>query len=154
MAPLLVLLGVFGATIAWLRLRRGRWLLAPAGRAAAAAMFVFTGVSHFPLAESMAAMVPPAVPAPLLVVYATGVLEILGGIGLLVPRTRRAAAWCLALFLVAVFPANVYAALNRVGLGGHADGPGYLWLRAPLQVFFLAWVVGFGLVADRPRKGE
>lgn len=148
MAPLLVLIVSFALASPALRLRHGRWSLAIAGRFAAAAMFVFTGVSHFIFPDAMAEMVPPLFPAPRLWIAATGVAEIAGGIGLLFERTRRVSAWALAVFLVAVFPANVYAALERVGMGGHRQGPGYLWFRAPLQVAFLAWVVYFGLVRE------
>lgn len=56
------------------------------------------------------AMVPPRLPRPELIVAATGVLETAGAIGLLVPATHHLAALCLALLLVAVFPANVHAA--------------------------------------------
>lgn len=96
----------------------------------------------------MAEMVPPVFPAPEAWVLITGVAEILGGLGLLFPRTQRISARCLAAFLVGVFPANVYAAIHQVGLGGHQEGTAYLWIRVPLQVFFLAWVVYFGIVGS------
>jgi uncharacterized membrane protein len=86
-------------------------------------------------------------------VYLTGVLEIAGAVGLLVERTRRAAAWGLVLILLALFPANVYAALEGVGMGRHVEGASYLWLRAPLQAIFLAWVAWFGLVVERRCRG-
>jgi len=77
-----------------------------------AAMFVMTGVAHFvqPLRGAMIAIVPPRLPAPALLVTATGVLELLGAVGLLLPATRVAAAICLLLLMLAMFPANVYAA--------------------------------------------
>jgi uncharacterized membrane protein len=76
-----------------------------------AAMFVVTGVAHFvnPLRRDMIAIVPPRLPAPGLLVTITGVLELLGGVGLLYPPTRVAAAGCLFLLMVVMFPANVYA---------------------------------------------
>ncbi len=76
-----------------------------------AAMFVLTGVAHFvnPLRRDMIAIVPPPLPGPALVTL-TGVLELLGAVGLLYPPTRAAAAVCLALLMLAMFPANVYAA--------------------------------------------
>ena len=145
MAPLVVLIVVFGVASLVLRSTRGRWSHGMAGRVAAAVMFVFTGTSHFIFAGEMAEMVPPFFPAANLWVLFTGVAEILGGVGLLFARTSRLSAWCLVLFLVGVFPANVYAAVNQVGMGGHREGLGYLWFRAPLQVVFLAWVVYFGI---------
>jgi uncharacterized membrane protein len=77
-----------------------------------AAMFVLTGVAHFvpPLRGSLIEIVPPRLPAPGLLVSFTGVLELLGALGLLVPATRIAAAVCLVLLMLAMFPANIYAA--------------------------------------------
>jgi uncharacterized membrane protein len=77
-----------------------------------AAMFVLTGIAHFapPLRAALIAIVPPQLPAPGLLVTLTGVLELLGAAGLLVPTTRVAAAVCLLLLMLAMFPANIYAA--------------------------------------------
>jgi uncharacterized membrane protein len=77
-----------------------------------AAMFVVTGAAHFvnPLRRDMIAIVPPRLPAPGLLVTITGVLELLGAVGLLYPPTRVAAAVSLLLLMLAMFPANVYAA--------------------------------------------
>jgi uncharacterized membrane protein len=77
-----------------------------------AAMFVLTGVAHFtpPLRAALIAIVPPQLPAPGLLVTVTGVLEFVGAVGLLVPTTRVAAALCLLLLMLAMFPANIYAA--------------------------------------------
>lgn len=61
----------------------------------------------------LVAMVPPRLPRPELVIAATGVLEVVGAIGLLLPPTHHLAALCLALLLVAVFPANVHAARSN-----------------------------------------
>jgi uncharacterized membrane protein len=76
-----------------------------------AAMFVLTGISHFapPLRGDLIAIVPPRLPAPGLLVTITGVLELLGAAGLLVPTTRFAAAVCLLALMLAMFPANIYA---------------------------------------------
>jgi uncharacterized membrane protein len=76
-----------------------------------AAMFAMTGVAHFvqPLRGDMIAIVPPRLPAAALLVAVTGVLELLGVIGLLIPVTRVAAAGCLFLLMLVMFPANVYA---------------------------------------------
>jgi uncharacterized membrane protein len=77
-----------------------------------AVMFVMTGVAHFTpsMRRDMIAIVPPALPAPALLVTVTGALELLGAAGLLYPPTRVAAAFCLFLLMLAMFPANVYAA--------------------------------------------
>jgi len=147
MAPLVILIVTFGVASMMLRLVRGHWSIDLAGLVATAVLFVFTGVSHFVFPASMAEMVPPIFPAPRLWVFLTGMAEIAGSLGLLFPKTRPLAAWSLAVFLVAVFPANVFAAVNQVGMGGHVEGPGYLWFRAPLQLILLAWVVYFGILS-------
>ncbi len=146
MIPILaLLLGTLSVVVVVQRLRgRGEGAVARGGLVALALLFVFTGVSHFFLTEGMAQMVPPPFP-PVVTVWATGVLEILGGVGLLIPRFSKLAAWCLFALLVAVFPANIYAAVNHTGLGGHVDGPAYLWQRGPLQVILLVWTWMFGI---------
>ncbi|BDB45140.1 MULTISPECIES: DoxX family protein [Mycobacterium] len=77
-----------------------------------AVMFVVTGVAHFvpPLRRDLIAIVPTRLPAPVLLVTVTGVLELLGAAGLLLPATRVIAAVCLLLLMLAMFPANIYAA--------------------------------------------
>jgi uncharacterized membrane protein len=111
-------------------------------RVALALMFLFTASAHFTrMREDLIRMVPPSIPNPRAVVFATGVLEIVGAIGLLVPATRRLAAWCLALMLLALFPANVSAARRRLTLRGKPVTP--LAIRLPIQLLFLAvtfWV--------------
>ncbi len=98
-------------------------------------MFIFTATSHFSsLGHEMAAMIPPPLTGALWVIYVTGVLEFAGAIGLLTTRWRRPAAWGLLALLVAMFPANVYAALTGVSLGGNP--PSALWYRTPLQLFW------------------
>jgi uncharacterized membrane protein len=113
MAPLITLLvGTIAARIAgWAGVDYvGTWTKAVA--VGLAAMFVLTGVAHFapPLRAALIAIVPPQLPAPGLLVSLTGVLEFLGAVGLLVPTTRVAAAVCLLLLMLAMFPANIYAA--------------------------------------------
>jgi len=111
-------------------------------RIALALVFVGMGTLHFVPgpARGMAAMVPPAVrvvSARALVAF-TGVCELAGGIGLLVPATRVAAAICLVVFLVAVFPANAYAAGKTERFGVFATP---LVPRAILQVVLIALCV-------------
>ena len=112
MAPLITLLvGSIVARIAgWAGVDYvGTWTKAVA--VGLAAMFVLTGVAHFapPLRAALIAIVPPQLPAPGLLVTVTGVLEFLGAVGLLTPTTRVAAAVCLLLLMLAMFPANAYA---------------------------------------------
>ena len=116
-----------------------RWFVGwrDAARIGLAVLFLFTAASHFStLKHELAAMIPPPLTGALWMIYLTGLLEAMGALGLLMPRFRRAAAWGLLVLLVGLFPANVYAALNGLTLGGSAVTP--LWLRAPLQVFWIA----------------
>ncbi len=100
-------------------------------------LFVGAGALHFIRPGIYLRIMPPALPAPLLLVYLSGLFEILGGLGLLWPRTRQLAGWGLLALLVAVFPANVYMAQAHQELGV----PGWLaWGRLPLQLPLLAWV--------------
>jgi uncharacterized membrane protein len=99
-------------------------------------MFAFTASAHFaPIGRDLVAMVPDVFPYPSLIVYATGVLEILGAVGLLIPRTRGLAGLCLLVLLVAMFPAKVNAAVQEVGIGGRPPTP--LALRLAIQLFFI-----------------
>ena len=101
------------------------------------AMFLFTAGSHFSgLKYDLAAMIPPPLTGALWVIYLTGVLEAAGAIGLLIPSLRRAAAWGLIALLTAMFPANVYAAMSGLTLGGNPATP--LLFRTPLQVLWIA----------------
>jgi uncharacterized membrane protein len=113
MAPLITLLAgsIAARIVGWLGVDYvDTWVKAIA--VGLAAMFVLTGVAHFvpPLRDNLIAIVPPQLPGPALLVSITGVLEFLGAVGLLVPVTRVAAAVCLLLLMLAMFPANIYAA--------------------------------------------
>lgn len=141
---LLVLLVLFRATV-FLGIR---WFstLQDAAVPSLAVMFLFTGVTHFTNVKlDYLAMIPPPLPREIWLIHLTGVLEIAGALGLLVPPTRRMAALGLALLLFAMFPANLYAAVNEIPFRGrHATT---LWLRVPVQVVFvslLVWVSGLG----------
>lgn len=105
-------------------------------------LFVFTGIGHFAQTQVMALMLPAWMPARVPLVWLTGLVEFVIALGFFMPRTRRIAGWTAAVVLVAFFPANIHAALNHVPMGGHAWGPQYLLLRAPVQVVILAWRCG------------
>lgn len=117
-----------------------------------ALLFFFTGLGHFVNPEPMAAMLPPSIPSRIEIIYATGLLEWAGAAGLLVQRTSRVAGICLLIFLIAVFPANVFAALNRVAMGGHEAGPLYLLVRAPFQLALIWWTYRFAVRTPDVRR--
>jgi uncharacterized membrane protein len=110
---------------------------------ALAAMFIFTGVSHFhPLTRrDLIRMVPPTLPRPALLVTITGVLEFIGAAGLLLPSAAAAAAYGLIALLVAMFPANLHAGRAGLVIAGRRATP-IVW-RAALQLFWIGalwWV--------------
>ena len=106
-----------------------RWLLT--------IVMVGAGANHFINPAPYVAMMPGALPAPLALVYISGVAEILGGLGLILPATRKLAAWGLIALFVAVFPANVNMAVNSERF--RRFPPALLWLRLPLQALLIAW---------------
>lgn len=99
-------------------------------------LFFCAGLTHFTQARhDFAKMIPPAVPQKMFVVYLTGVLEIIGGVALQIPFLRRAAALALILFLIAVFPANYYAARSGIRFLGKYHLP--VLERGLIQVVFI-----------------
>ncbi|GAA4190867.1 hypothetical protein GCM10022288_20840 [Gryllotalpicola kribbensis] len=113
----------------------GSWSAALA--AGLAAMFFLTAFSHWarPRRDGLIAIVPPWIPAPRQIVTVTGILEAAGALGVLVPATRFAAASCLAVLLILMFPANVRAAR---GVDHPAAPSTPLPLRTMLQVVFVS----------------
>jgi uncharacterized membrane protein len=90
------------------------------------------------------AIVPDWLPEHRKLVYASGVAEMLGGAGVLHPRTRRPAALWSVLTLVAVFPANLHMALNPERYRKLPGGRPALWARLPVQLLFVAWALAAG----------
>lgn len=84
---------------------------------------------------------PPWIPWHLAMVYLSGAAEIAGGIGLLIPGLRRAAAWGLVALLIAVFPANIYMAVDHIQVTAHPMPAALLWGRLPLQAVLIWWVL-------------
>ncbi len=154
MAPLIVLIGVVllarllgYAGVAPLR----DW--AACTRLGLAVMLCFTAAAHFnSMRADMIAMVPPSVPNPGLMVTFTGVCEILGAVGLLVPRARRIATAALIVFMLAVLPANIHAARTGVTLRGATATP--IVPRVALQGLFIALLWWSGLAVPRRRSRE
>lgn len=101
--------------------------------------FVVAGLNHFIDPATYIAMMPAELPAHELLVSISGIAEIAGGLGLILPATRRLAAWGLIALLVAVFPANLNMALNHLPLAGRELPSWALWARLPLQLVLIAW---------------
>jgi uncharacterized membrane protein len=118
-------------------------------RAVAAAAMVAVGVTHFVRPDGFVRIVPKFLPEPLALVYVSGVFEILGGLGLLVPRTRKLAGIGLIALYVAVFPANINMAMHDIQPFGFAVSPAAQWLRLPFQALFI-WIAWWCSRDDRP----
>lgn len=142
MKPLIVLLGAFALALLLIKVAKGCFNFALAGCIAMSAMLTFTAVAHFTFTRGMALMVPGFIPAKTPVIYATGIMEFVAAIGLLIPSVRVLTAWLLVVFFVLILPANISAAIRRIDYQkGSSDGsgPSYLWFRVPLQLLFIAW---------------
>ena len=114
---------------------------------------VAIGVLHFATPQPFVSIVPSFLPAPLVLVLVSGLFEVLGGVGLLVPRpqVRRAASFGLVALYLSVFPANVNMALHpELGQGLPLWS---LWARLPFQVLFIAWALWVGRAPKDPGSG-
>ena len=112
-------------------------------RAAATALlgafFIVAGANHFVHPSVYQRIVPPSLPAPALLVAISGAAEILGGIGVLLPATRKLAGAGLIVLLVAVFPANAYMA-QHAQLYRDIASAAILDIRLPFQAVLIGWV--------------
>ena len=110
------------------------------------------GVLHFVDPAPFERIVPPAFGDAKTLVYVSGFFEVLGGAGLLLPATRRAAAWGLIALYIAVFPANLYMAWNGIQLHPTNPMPTWMaWARLPFQLVFIGWAYLFAR-ADKPNR--
>ncbi len=108
------------------------------GRGLLGAVFVVAGVLHFVATPVYMKIVPGWMPSPRMIVLVSGAFEVLGGVGVLVPSTRRFAAWGLVALLVAVMPANVQMALDHA-TKWRGIPEWLLWARLPLQAPLIWW---------------
>ncbi len=112
-----------------------RWLLT--------IIMVGAGANHFYNPAPYLGMMPEVLPAHDFLVYFSGIAEIAGGLGLILPATRKLAAWGLILLFLAVFPANINMAVNDLPLGNDPVPSWALWARLPLQLVFIVWAWWF-----------
>ena len=101
------------------------------------------GVAHWVTPTPFVQMMPNYLPYHLALVQISGVFEILGGVGLLIPFVSRYAAWGLILLFIAVFPANVNMAVNDLVIDGMPHNLVAYWLRLPCQAVLIAWAWWF-----------
>jgi uncharacterized membrane protein len=107
------------------------------------ALFLLAGILHLTDTNMFLPIMPPFVPFPRFCVQISGVFELLGGIGLLVPqREIQTLTGCgLTLLLIAVFPANIYLATNSIRIHGIPSQPWMGWARLPLQPLLILGVL-------------
>ena len=102
--------------------------------------YVLAGLMHFLRPDYYLPMMPPYLPAHLALIYLSGLAEFVLGFAVLLPATRRPAAWGIVLLLIAIFPANVHIALHNVPVFGAKEGAGiWNWVRLPFQAVLVAW---------------
>lgn len=119
-----------------------RWVLA--------ILFVVAGVFHFVNPRPYLSMMPQYLPWPLVLIWLSGVAEVIGGLGILINSTRRLAAWGLIALLIAVFPANLNIAFN--GWPGVDIAKWVIWLRLPFQILFIWCVYRICLAGESCRE--
>lgn len=142
MKPLFVLITTFIIACFIVDINKGEFEFALPGRIAMSFMLAFTSVGHFAFTKGMTLMIPDFISYKRQIVYFTGGIELAVAIGLHVPVMREVTAWLLIVFLLLILPANINASLKNIDYQkGTFDGQGlaYLWLRIPLQFFFIAW---------------
>ncbi|WP_192457451.1 hypothetical protein [Musicola keenii] len=126
------------------------WVLTDNLRIAVVLVLITTSSAHFSsLRYDLLAMLPPPIPREMWIISATGVIELLGAAGLLSVRWRSAACASLIVFLMSVFPANIYAALNDIPFSGRPATP--LPLRTAIQILLIG-VIGWVMWYERRRK--
>ena len=121
----------------------------PASRYGLVWLFVSTAVMHVVRPAPFVRIVPPYFPHALALVYLTGIGEFVCGVGLLFTPSRRLAATCLVVLLVAVFPANVNMALHPERFRDIATAS-FFWFRLPLQLVYVAWTAWCGELVAPP----
>ena len=115
-----------------------------------AAFFVVAGVTHFTNRDFFTSIVPPYLPWPVMLVYLSGVAEIVLGVMLLIPATMRLAAWGLIALLIAVFPANIHMAMNPQLYPDVSMSA--LLIRLPLQGVMVAIAYWFTRPSMKPHS--
>lgn len=106
-----------------------------------ALFFFVAGIMHFVQDDAFAAIVPPILPFPKLIVWVTGLMELVFAIGLILSKYRKRSGFWLAPYLLAVLPANIYMAMYNIPLGETVASPTTLWVRVALQFPLIALIL-------------
>lgn len=148
MKPLLLLVTVFIVSMLVLKQIKGDLHIALSARIGMSAMLLFTAVGHFVFSKGMAMMLPEFIPFKKQIIYATGIIELITSIGLLIPKYQVATAWLVVIFFILILPANIYASMKHIDYQKATfEGPGlnYLLFRIPLQLIFIIWTYVSGI---------
>ncbi|AZA84202.1 hypothetical protein C1637_04980 [Chryseobacterium lactis] len=149
MKLLVVLFGTFILALLGTTVFHGKPDFLFSGNLGMAVFIIFTGFSHFKFQKGMAMMIPDFMPGKMFWVYATGVLEIAAGIGLMIPSIREMTAILLIIFYLLVFIANINSSRKNINIfKADHTGPGmrYLYVqRIPMQIILIAWTWYFGI---------
>ena len=97
-------------------------------------MYVFIGIKHFTDPQYFLDIVPPQLPFKLFLVYLTGLIEVVGGVAILAPKTRKAGAYLLIFLLVSVFPANIYLYVSETPQSLLGISEADALIRMPFQI--------------------
>ncbi len=122
-------------------LKRLPWKPKDIARVALGVFFIGASLPHFIASDTELQIIPAVLPLRRTALYISGVFELLGGIGVLIPRFQRAGGWGLAVLLVAIFPANIYHAVRDIQTDRFTKTRIYHLLRAPFQGLFIWWAV-------------
>jgi len=106
-----------------------------------ALFFFVAGILHFIQDDAFAAIVPPFLPFPKLIVWVTGVMELIFAVGLILPKYRKLSGFWLAPYLLAVLPANIYMAMYNIPMGEASVSTTTLWVRVALQFPLIALIL-------------
>jgi len=148
MKPFIVLLATFAIALLATRSFDHRWNFIFAGNVAMSGMLLFTAIGHFVYSTGMSMMLPRSIPFKTAIIYLTGLFEIAAAIGLFILSLRHITSILLIIFFIAILPANIHAAINKVDYQkgtNEGNDEKYLWFRIPLQLFFIGWVWYFGM---------
>ncbi len=152
---MITLIVLFGSYFILLILARTGFLLANKTNRelavyALAIFMVFFGLSHFYKQDELILMLPEMIPNKKTIIYFTGIIEIALAIGLLFPSTIRWSGILLAIYFVAVFPANFIKAMNEIDITGTLSSPIMSWIRLAFQPLFIVWA----LYCSKPQESK
>ena len=97
-------------------------------------MYVFIGIRHFTDPQYFLDIVPPQLPFKLFLVYLTGLIEVVGGVAILSPKSRKVGAYLLIFLLVSVFPANIYLYVSETSQSLLGISEADALIRMPFQI--------------------